>query len=456
MLYQEHKLKTNIILSEKIIQGLELLTASLEEIIPLIRQEVIENPIFDLEKFQDDCVIEQTISNSHQSYLSKETNKQAWWENIPEDNSILSQLKQTSKQFFHDPIDVNIVEHIIGSLNKNGCLDCSLEEIAILTETNISKVKIILSKIQKIFPLGIASLNLKQSVLIQLKEQNQHKLAYQIIEQYFDNDLKCDINNLCKKTYLTTEELQKLLHSALNSISFYSIEQKNSFYNKTILPDVIANYKNKQWNILINQSPIPSLNTNEKYLNYLKSNNVYLEKFIRTKFIKAKNLIDNIEKRKQTLTMIFSYIIHFHTDFLLGFIKNPSSLTMKEISSDLSLHISTISRALKNKTLMCNGSIISIKQLVTSHIFNNQETLSSSNSIKQFIKELIDKEDLNKPLSDKEISEKISSLKNVICSRRTIAKYRTSLGIPSTFKRKKYLCRKVIQNKKNITVSNAN
>ena len=154
--------------------------------------------------------------------------------------------------------------------------------------------------------------------------------------------------------------------------------------------------------------------------------------------------------------MIFSYIVNFHTDFLIGSIKSPRPLTMKEISFDLSLHISTISRALKNKILMCNGSIISIRQLVSSYTFTNRKIFYSSNSIKQLIKELIDKEDLNYPLSDKEISKKITLSKNITCSRRTIAKYRISLGIPPTFKRKKYFYRKITQNKKNITASNVN
>ncbi len=456
MLYQEHKLKTNVILSEKIVQGLELLSASLEEIIPLIRQEVIENPIFDLDQFQNDNILEQTIPNSHQFHPSKETYKQVWWENIPENNSILSQLKKISKQFFQNSLELKIAEYIIGSLNKNGCLSSSLEEIAILTNTDVIKVKNVLNAIQKIFPPGIATLNLKQCILVQLKEQKKHSFAYQIFEQYFDENLKCNLDNLSKKTHLKIEEIQALLKSALSCVSFYSIEEKNIFYNKTTPPDVIATYKNKQWNILVNQSLIPPLYTNGKYLNYLKNNNIYLEKFIKTKLTKAKNLIDNIEKRKQTLKMIFSYIVNFHTDFLIGSIKSPRPLTMKEISFDLSLHISTISRALKNKILMCNGSIISIRQLVSSYTFTNRKIFYSSNSIKQLIKELIDKEDLNYPLSDKEISKKITLSKNITCSRRTIAKYRISLGIPPTFKRKKYFYRKITQNKKNITASNVN
>lgn len=447
MLYQEHKLKTHVILSEKVIQGLDLLSASLEEIVPLIRQEIIENPIFDLDRFQNENPFEQTFSQLPQYYSAKNGNngnQQVWWENIPNNNSVLFQLKQMAQQFFHNPIDLNIVEHIIGSLNKKGCLSCSLEEIAILTNTNVSKVKSILSTAQQIFPPGIAAPNLKESILSQLKEKNRDNFVYQIIEQYFDDNLNCDINRLSKKTYLTVEQLRKRLSTALSFISFYSFEEKSLFYNKTLFPDIIATYKKKNWELFINHSLIPPLFTNIKYLNYLKSNNAPLEKFIRTKFIKAKNLIENLEKRQKTLTTIFSYIINFHTDFLLGSQKIPSSLTIKEISTQLSLHPSTVSRALKNKTLMCNGSCLPVKQLVSSYTFKNQEVLSSPHSIKQFIKELIATEDLNMPLSDQQISEKITSLKNIMCSRRTITKYRISLGIPSTFKRKNALISKNI------------
>lgn len=442
MLYQQHKLKTNVILSEKVIQGLDLLSASLEEIVPLIRQEIIENPIFDLDQFQNENPFEQTLSQLPQYCSAKNSNKQVWWENIPNNNSMLFQLNQMAKQFFHNPTDLNIVEHIIGSLNKKGCLSCSLEEIAILTDTNISKVKSVLITAQQLFPPGIGALNLKESILTQLKEKNYDTLAYQIIEQYFDDNLNCDINSLSKKTYLTVEQLRKRLSRALSFVSFYSFEEKSLFYNKTLFPDIIATYKNKKWELFINHSLIPPLFTNIKYLNYLKSNNTVLEKFIRKKFIKAKNLIQNLEKRQKTLTTIFSYIINFHTDFLLGSQKIPSSLTIKELSIQLSLHLSTISRALKNKTLMCNGALLPVKQLVSSYTFNNQEIFSSPHSIKQFIKELIATEDLNTPLSDQQISEKITSLKNIMCSRRTITKYRISLGIPSTFKRKNALVNK--------------
>lgn len=338
-------------------------------------------------------------------------------------------------------------EEIIGNIDEDGYLVVSLEDILKDLEL-FEHIKIpydqaekLLKQIQHFEPLGIASRNLQECLLIQLEEKDINpkikNIARRILKDYFEDFTSKRFEALEEKLKITRDELKE----AIDVIQHLNPKPGEGTLSNTdfqqITPDLIVEKIDDKFVVYLNDRNIPQLRINPEYemivkkkLKKIKSGDEKeLKKFIKEKIDSAKWFIDAINQRKVTLLRVMNLIVEKQRDFFEYGEKHLKPMIYKDIAEPLNLDISTISRVVNGKYVQSPVGIHELKYFFSEGLeTDNGETISNKN-VKLRIKEIIEKEDKSKPLTDEEIA-KILNQEGIKIARRTVAKYREQLGIP--------------------------
>ena len=349
-----------------------------------------------------------------------------------------------------------IAEYIIGCVDDDGYIRRTVEEIIddlvfkenLICET--SEIKKILFIVQDFDPPGIAARDLKECLLLQLKrkEPTQHiDLALEIITDHFKQFVNKHYSKICEKLKIDQESLKLSIREIekLNpKPAANSIETK---YTQQIIPDFTITIENEKIVFTLNARNAPSLTISKEYSNMLqlyKESGGVLDKenkqallFVKQKLDSARWFISAIQQRQQTLISTMSSIIKIQEKyFLTGDEKDLSPMILKDVSEDIGLDISTISRVVNSKYVETPYGIKSLKYYFSESMSKVDGESVSVKEIKLLIKEKIENENSDKPLNDLALV-KILNNEGYKIARRTIAKYREQMNIPVARLRKK-------------------
>ncbi|MBM7614364.1 RNA polymerase factor sigma-54 [Alkaliphilus hydrothermalis] len=330
-------------------------------------------------------------------------------------------------------------EYIIYSLDENGYLNIPLMEIAEEFNIEPSVVENILTVIQTFEPAGIAARNLKECLIIQLKQLGVMKEnAYQLIEEYLVEIADNKYPQVAKKMGITVEEVQNIC-DFIRTLEPKPGRKFSSANHTYIVPDVVVKKIGEDYVVIINDRIGPRLMIRDDYRKMLSNNdeNSDTVKFINDKLNSASWLIRSIEQRRQTIYKVVEKIIEKQRDFFDHGKKYLKPMTLKEIAEEIEVHESTVSRATNGKYVETPSGTFELKYFFTSGIEGEDGEGVSAESIKSIIKEIINEENPKKPLSDSKIAD-ILTEKGMPISRRTVAKYRDDLLIPASSKRKRF------------------
>jgi RNA polymerase sigma-54 factor len=303
----------------------------------------------------------------------------------------------------------------------------------------VGKVEEVLKVIQKFDPVGIASRDLKECLKIQLEEKGIiDKKVYMVVDEHIDNlacnrmqDISKDIDEEIPRVQEICDVIRMLEPKPSRG---FVLETDNIRY---ITPDVTIKKVDGEYIILVNDSNVPSLHISSYYkkmLNQVKDKDT--NKFLSDKFNASMWLLKSIEQRRQTMYNVTESILKFQREFFDKGTKYLKPLVLKDVSEDIDVHESTVSRATNGKYVQTPRGLFELKYFFSSGVQKGEEGVSST-SIKSTIKDLIDNENRKKPLSDQKIADKLKE-KNIKISRRTVAKYRDEIGIPSSSIRRRY------------------
>lgn len=333
-----------------------------------------------------------------------------------------------------------IGEYIIESLDENGYLTISVEDMAKILVTNAESIKEMLSIIQTFEPFGVGASDLKECLMIQLTNKGiiDENLKI-IIENHLDDIAANRLNVISKKLSICIEEAQQY------SDIIKSLEPKpgrafeGSASTKYVIPDAYIDKIGNEYIITINDHFGSRLIINQYYKSILNSEDKTSKAslYINNKLSSAMWLIKSLEHRKNTLYNVIKAILDYQMDF---FEKGPmylKTMTLKKIADTVGVHESTVSRATSGKYVQTPRGIFEIKYFFKSGVDSQHGEAISSESIKRMIKKYIESEDSFKPISDQLIADRLIK-EGFMISRRTVAKYRDELGIPSSSKRKRY------------------
>lgn len=334
----------------------------------------------------------------------------------------------------------DIGEYIIESLDENGYLTATKEDMADILDADLDVVIAAISMIQTFEPFGVGAGDLKECLLIQLRNKDILNETLEIIVKNHLDDIACNRqNSISKKLAITIEEAQKY------SDIIKSLEPKpgrafaGSTSTKYVTPDVYIEKVGKEYMVIINDHYGSRLMINQYYKNILNSEDKSSQAstFINSKLSSAMWLIKSLEHRKNTLYSVVKAILEYQMDF---FEKGPmfiKTMTLKRIAEMVSVHESTVSRAINGKYVQTPRGLFEIKYFFKSGVDNQDGDAISSESIKKMIKSYVSSEDTSKPFSDQHIADFLVK-EGYTISRRTVAKYRDELGILSSSKRKRY------------------
>lgn len=337
-------------------------------------------------------------------------------------------------------INREIGEFIIESLDENGYLTITTEEIAKIMTVEPEDVEKVLSVIQTFDPIGVGARNLQECLLIQLRNRSiLNDIFEKLIKEYLDDIAGNRLQAISKKLSISIEEVQKYSDAIKNLEPKPGRAFEGSTSTKYVVPDAYIEKIGDEYVVTVNDNYSSRLIINQYYRNILKSEDKSSQAsiFINNKLSSAMWLIRSLEHRRNTLYNVMKAILEFQMEF---FEKGPmylKTLTLKRVADAVSVHESTVSRAINGKYVQTPRGVFEIKYFFKSGVDSQDGDAISSESIKKMIKTHISGEDASKPISDQHIADLLVK-SGFMISRRTVAKYRDELGIPASSKRKRY------------------
>lgn len=332
-----------------------------------------------------------------------------------------------------------IGEYIINSLDENGYLKLDIDEISKVFGVESSITEGVLKIVQTFDPAGVGARDLKECLLIQLNHIGVTcKRIYQIISDGLEDVAANKYPNLAKKLGITITEVQDIC-DFIRTLEPKPGRRFSYDRNSYIIPDAVIRKINDDFIIVLNDYNAPRLIIREDYKKMLLGCEESDEtiKFINDKLNSASWLLRSIEQRRQTIYNVIEVILEKQKAFFNFGKRHLKPMTLKEIADEINVHESTVSRATTGKYIETPIGTFELKYFFSSGVEGIDGEGVSSESVKSFIKEIVEAENPKKPLSDSKIAELLEN-KGMQISRRTVAKYRDDLMIPSSSKRKRF------------------
>jgi len=335
--------------------------------------------------------------------------------------------------------DERIATLIIGNLDPHGYLRASTEEIAQELGVEIDRVEQVLGVIQSFDPTGVAARDLEECLLLQVKAQGiDNPLVVDIITRHLTNLANKNYQAIARDLKVTLEEV----YTASEEISQLEPKPGRTFDIEDpayINPDVFVHKVGEDYIISLNEDGLPKLRVSHFYLEALRnpekltdSARAYIQKHLDG----ALWFIRSIHQRQKTLYRVAESIVRFQSDFLDNGLAQLKPLTLRQVAEDVQMHESTISRVTTGKYMHTPQGVLDMKYFFNSGLNLALGDQIASESVKEKIRQIVQSENPENPLSDQEIAD-ILRRDNVIIARRTVAKYRGMLGVLSSSKRKK-------------------
>lgn len=445
-----------LIMTPELRQAIQMLQFTSQELWQYLDRQVEINPLLEIDGDQrNEENIEEINSKIEEidwkEYLgqyddisyrntSKNENKETSFENYISAQTSLKEhlLFQLHLSIFENSAK-RVGEFIIESIDKNGYLNNSLEDIAAQLDIDVSEVEKILQIIQTFDPAGVGARDLKECLLIQLKVRGvTDNDVYEIVNNHLEDVAQNRLSKISKTLNINLKNVQWICDL------IKSLEPKpgrgfahDSDDIKYVTPDVVLQYVDGEYVISVNDVTAPRLIINNFYKQLLtRTEDENISNFLNDKLNSAMWIIKSIEQRRTTIYKVVESILKFQLEFFDKGKKSLKPLTLKDVAEDIGVHESTVSRATNGKYIQTPRGIFELKFFFSSGVGSDEGGISST-SIKSMIKEIIDNENQKKPLSDQQIVN-ILKAKSIDISRRTVAKYRDELGIPSSSGRRRF------------------
>ena len=390
----------------------------------------------------DDVYTHQSSSMELPEFEEREDNRSV-------QNSLKDHILEQVNLLNFSKTDLLIAYCIVDGLDEKGFLDESLEEILqavqnllaqmdIDEDVELDEIVVVLKHIQRLEPAGVGSRSLVECLFVQLQMLPSHVAnrteALKLL-QHYELLIANDLNKLLKQTGFKIEQLKSSIE-LLKSLQPYPglmFENKESEYQ---VPDVVVAKKNDSWHVHLNPDILPKLRINPYYANMIRRADQSADnQYLRNQMLDAKNFIKSVDERHKTLLKVATCIVQHQRDFLELGAEGMKPLVLRDVAEEVELHESTVSRVTTNKYLLTPRGLFELKYFFSSHVGTTSGGEASSTAIRAKIKKLIAEENPLKPLSDNSLA-KLLNEDGIDVARRTVAKYRESLHIPSSSDRK--------------------
>jgi len=445
------------------IQTIKLIELPVQELEQKIRSELEENPVLDddphpeRESSEDESTKDVSLDEIKEEddtpqYRLRVNN----WGKDPRPEYNTFSVKESftqnlSKQLGYKNLDRRgrqIGEFIIGSLDSDGYLRRDIESLVddlafrAGIETTAEEVEEVLGIIQEFEPAGVGARDLRECLLLQLQTEEQNadvKCAERILEEMFTEFSNRHFQKIMSRLGINEEQLKRAISKIvrLNPSPGGQLDDSYSDQAQQIVPDFVLMIENGELSFRMPRFRIPEIRVNSKYaklLNNAKGSSDKAEKeaasFVRQKIDSAKWFVEALKQRQNTLQKTMQAILEYQHDYFFdGDERNLRPMVLKDIAEITGFDISTISRVVNSKYIETHFGIFPLKYFFSEGMENKEGEEVSTRELKKALQECVDAEDKKKPLTDEQLVGEMSK-RGYKVARRTIAKYRSQLGIP--------------------------
>jgi RNA polymerase sigma-54 factor len=456
------------LLAPQLIQSLKMLQMPILQLEQTLRMELTSNPLLE-EVDELDEVQEQTLEAPEPEIVQSKEEEDAVKEKVdwdsylydeeegyrvreikePEEERFEGVSRQVESLYQHLLEQLNFLrlsdedrligEYILGNINTDGYLAINVPEMAAELKIDAEKIEKILAIIQKFDPTGVGSRDLRESLMIQLREKGQENtLAYRIVDEHIKDLEKKSILQIAKFMGVPFEKAQKALE-VIKGLSPTPAHGRFDNGAMPVVPDLVVERYGDEYAVFHNDRNVPRLRINTGYKDLIKRGNSTAKDtkdYVRQKLEQARWLLNAINQRRSTMIRVMEAIIEEQQEF---FEKGPAflkPLIMDDIARKVDMNVATISRVSSGKYVQTPLGVYEIKHFFNAGLANEDGEDLSKRSIKQRIEEIIKAENADNPLSDQEIFKALKDEK-IKLARRTVTKYREELGIkPARFRKR--------------------
>ncbi len=333
---------------------------------------------------------------------------------------------------------------IIDYLDNRGYLTVRLEQLhnKDRTDFNLDDLNKALELVQKLEPIGVGARDLKECLLIQIAQSSKDmSFESRLVAEHMDALLENRLPDIAKKMKCSVEAINRAVKH-LSKLDTSPGLQIGPNQNLPITVDVIVEPSDDSDGFLVRlaDSNVPNLRVNKYYAKMVKDTKVAekTKNFLQNNIRSAQWIIDAIEQRKNTLLKVTRAVVKFQSDFFEKGQLHLRPLPMSKVADDVGVHLATVSRAVSGKYVQCTWGMLPLRKFFSGGTKDANGTKYSWEAIRAKLRQIIDAEDKSKPLSDDQIRKKLAEIGINNLARRTVAKYRKLLNIPTARFRKKY------------------
>ena len=462
------RLSQKLILTPSLQQAIKLLPMSTLELVDMLNQEVVENPLLEEvtteELQQADAQVKKpdpdppatdkqdTWDDADYEYFFGEYLDEGYRPKVPREFKELPPIENTLSTttslsdhltwqlslLTNDEMLREIGTAIVGNVDDDGYLVASIEEIAAMGDWPASEVERVLDVVQAFDPIGVAARDLQECLLIQLKHLGLENTPSEIIiREHIRLLQRHQVPELARAMGMGIDELKEYI-DIVRHLDPKPGMRYASAQSQYVIPDVYISKVEDQYVAMLNDEGMPQLRISPVYRRMLDKNSQNTSEtrsYVKEKFRSALWLIKSVDQRQKTIHKVATSIINFQREFLDHGIEHLRPLVLRDVANDIGMHESTVSRVVNNKYMHTPQGVFEMKYFFHSGIHSSYGESVSSVTIKRRIQKIVDNEDSQKPLSDSRIVG-ILQAEGLVLARRTIAKYREELRIPTSSQRK--------------------
>ncbi len=428
---QQQKQTQKLAMTQKLQQSIQVLQFSTEELTDFIENESLENPLLEvvLPNYTANYSKPRTSTGTEMNYLSQ----------IPDSRiSLFEHLLDQIHLNYRDTYLRTLVLYLVEHIDLNGFLTITLEEAEKNTGGTTIQLLDALTLIQQLDPAGVGARNLQECLMLQTERDNYApELAYVILEECFTELVDRKWEMIARRFSITMSNVQQVF-DYIQSLTPTPGAAFGSTEGLYIIPDLTVKIKDNQITLLSNRNSTPEIKFQQNYFEQMKqSGDKEVLQYLKAKQQDFEWLKKTIQQRGDTIFNVGNEIIQRQQAFFLNSEHPIKPLILKDIAEKLDIHESTVSRAVNGKYLETDFGVFELKTFFSQKLASEEGEDRSTTDVKNRLKQLVSEENKRKPLSDQKIVDLLKA-EGVDISRRTVAKYRNGLGIPSSAKRKRF------------------
>jgi RNA polymerase sigma-54 factor len=484
-LNQSTQLRQELKINPRLYQAMDLLYMPLLDLQQHLKQELLNNPFLDLVEAEEDEEEEQEgeATEPAQAETEDERTGEIDWEEILLDgfDTAGGRREEHEEREYFEPVTVatrDLSDHLrdqvslleltprqtlladefIGNINDDGYLACGVEDIVralndVVTKAaeeagrdtedlplyTIEEGERMLATVQTLDPPGVGAQDLRECLLLQLKEAGlEQSVPYRLVRDCFEELINHRWSEISKRFGISAGDVQK----AADEIAKLDPKpglQYGSRDDNYIIPDLIVEKIDDRYHVFLNDANLPRLKLSRAYQEIARDKKKFdgeNKEFISNKLNSANWMIQAIEQRRQTMLKVMNYIVERQREFFEKGIQYLKPLTLREVAEVINMHESTVSRVTNEKFVQTPRGVLPLKFFFSSGLATSDGEDVSARGIKAQLQKLVQEEDPKHPLTDQAIVN-ILRESGVQIARRTVAKYRDQLGVLSARMRKR-------------------